>query len=534
MTRDRVLAAAVSIRLPRDVVGYGRAAVLALILLLTGGTLSSCAVTPAVPQSVVTTPVTITPQRDWSDAILYFVIVDRFADGDTTNNLHLDRRNPGGFHGGDLKGLTAQLDEIAGLGVTAIWITPVVRQIDHPVWAQGPAATGTSGGFEHWPFHGYWADDFTQMDAHFGSEEDLRAFVTAAHQRGLKVLLDVVYNHSGYGSRYTTDPRFHDWVRHTDVGCETDPTRCQVGGLPDFKTELAVVRDYLFAASLGLAKRTSLDGFRLDTVKHVEHDFWQAQRHLTRQQLGKDFFLLGEVWGGSNRVLDEWFAGDEMDAGFDFTFKGSCQAFVNGAGRTVAFAHYLSKRHELRQGYFLAHYLSSHDEPMALYGVGGDKQRFKLCVALQMTVLGIPVIYYGEEVGREGSVWPTNRKDMPWGTRPIPPGKGVVRDESLRAYYQRLIQLRRAHIALSAGTFRAVSSDGDLLVFAREHAGSGDAVMVAINRGTQRAQATVPRPSAWKGAKVRGGLSGSVFDAAGDSLHIDLPPVSAEIYVPAT
>ena len=99
------------------------------------------------------------PIRPWSDDILYFVLVDRFADGDPTNNDHVDRAGKGTFHGGDLKGLTANIDEISSLGATAIWINPLVKQIDNPV---GGAP------FPHWAFHGYWADDFTKLDSHFG------------------------------------------------------------------------------------------------------------------------------------------------------------------------------------------------------------------------------------------------------------------------------------------------------------------------------------------------------------------------------
>ncbi len=292
--------------------------------------------------------VKVVPQRDWSDAVLYFVILDRYADGDGTNDDKVDRNNPGGWHGGDLKGLTAHLDEISSLGATAIWITPVVQQIAFCPPSQAPVGVTVPGGwFEHCAFHGYWADDFTKLDPHYGSEADLKALVDAAHARGMKVLLDVVYNHVGYDAHYLHDPATRDWVRTQPVDCAADAIHCQVGGLPDLKTELPAVQDYLLAAHLGLARRTGLDGFRLDTVKHVEHEFWRRHREETRTQLGPDFFLLAEVWGGSATVLDEYFADDEMNAGFDFTFKGSCEAFVQGKGRTVAFA---SLPREARQG----------------------------------------------------------------------------------------------------------------------------------------------------------------------------------------
>ncbi len=312
---------------------------LAALLVLAG-----CASSPPDAPAGASGPVSVTPQRDWSDAVLYFVILDRFADGSGANNINVDRNNPGGFHGGDLAGLTQQLDEIASLGATAIWITPVARQIDYCPPAQPPTGVTVPGGwFEHCAFHGYWADDYQALDPRFGTEAELKALVDAAHARGIKVLLDVVYNHVGYDARYLTEKP--GWFRTKPVDCAVDPLICQVGGLPDFRTELPEVQDYLLDAQLGLAARTGLDGFRLDTVKHVEHEFWQRHRRETRERLGDDFFLLAEVWGGSATVLDEYFAGDEMDAGFDFTFKGSCESYVQGKGRTIAFASFLEKRH---------------------------------------------------------------------------------------------------------------------------------------------------------------------------------------------
>jgi glycosidase len=515
---------------PNSVSGRGHVVNIALILSLCISVFSACSNTPPVLPHPAT-PVTVVPQRDWAEAILYFVLIDRFADGDPTNNAHADKRNPGAYHGGDLKGLTQQLDEIASLGVTAIWINPVVKQIDKPVWAQGPPGSGWQGGFEHWPFHGYWADDFNRLEPHFGSEADLKAFVDAAHARGLKVLLDVVYNHVGYGSHYLTDPATRNWFHKRLIDCGADPIVCQVGGLPDLRTELPEVREYLFHAHLGLAKRVGLDGFRLDTVKHVEHDFWRAQRARSRAELGANFFLLGEVWGGSAQVLDPWFADDEMDAGFDFSFRGNCEGFVDGRGRAIAFASYLQKRHQVRQGHFLAQYLSSHDEPMFLSELGNDLARFKECVALQMTTIGIPVIYYGEEVARKGSTWPTNRSDMPWGNRAIQPGHGLRRNEALRDYYRQLIALRRAHPALSRGKFHALSTAGDLLVYAREDESSTDTVIIAVNRGAKAASASVPLPERWRDGLIHEALSGAAVQAHAGQLPINTPPHTAQVYV---
>jgi alpha-amylase len=504
-------------------------------LALTGCASSTTGAGKSAPATTTTGDAArVVPQRDWSDAVLYFVILDRFANGSGANDLNVDRTNPGGFHGGDFVGLTQQLDEIASLGATAIWITPIVRQIDFCPPSQPPQGVTVPGGwFEHCGFHGYWADDFTKIDPRFGTEAELKQLVDAAHARGIKVLLDVVYNHVGYDARYVKDPATSGWIRTRPVDCAVDELHCQVGGLPDLKTELDEVQQHLFDAHMGLAQRTGLDGFRLDTVKHIDHAFWQKHRAETRARLGKDFFLLAEVWGGSPQVLDPYFSGDEMDAGFDFTFKGSCEAFVQGKGRTIAFASYLEKRHKVRAGYHLAHYLSSHDEPMAIHNLKGDMDAFRLCVALQMTSLGIPTIYYGEEVGREGSVWPVNRSDMPWGARPVQPGKGIERDEALREFYRTLIAARRANPALSIGTFKRLSSDGDLLVFERSDAASGNAVVVAVNRGAAEAAVTVPAPAAWQGSTVKDAITGAAASVADGQLAVTVPARQARVYVAA-
>jgi alpha-amylase len=495
-------------------------AALALAAVLTSG----CVSTPAPPAETGAPPAARARPllTDWSDAVLYFVIVDRFADGDPVNNVAVDRSAKGTFHGGDFKGLTAQLDEIASLGVNAIWVTPIVRNIPGFV---------TGAGFPDWAYHGYWADDFTALDPRFGTETEIRAFVDACHTRGIRVLLDVVYNHAGYGSRYVTDPKTRGWLRTEEAGtCGKDDLTSCVSGLPDFRTERPEVADFLLSAQIGWAKRLGVDGFRLDTVKHVDHPFWQEHRRRTRETLGKDFFLLGEVWGGDAEVLDPWFSGDELDAGFDFGFAGSTIGWLKGRGRTVAFDRYLKSRGKVRPGHLLAHFLSSHDVPGALFQLEGDKELFRLAAVLQMTAAGIPTIYYGEEVGRAGGDWPENRSDMPWGDRKILPGTGKPRDEALRGHYLKLVAARNAHPALRRGAYESLSAEGDLLVFQRRDSPAKDAVVVAVNRGKEPAVARFVSPPEWSGGKVRDLLGRDApVPVTGGRVEFTLAPRSAVV-----
>ncbi len=445
-----------------------------------------CALVLASLPAAAAGPVRVQPQGEWAEAVLYFVVLDRFADGDDGNNVAVDVEAPGTFHGGDLAGLTGRLDDLAELGVTALWITPVVKNMDGFV---------TGAGFPDWGYHGYWADDFERLDPRFGSEQELTALVQAAHERGLAILLDVVYNHVGYESKYADDPATRDWLRREDLGtCGTDDVTTCVGGLPDLKTERPEIAEYLFENYLGLAERTGIDGFRLDTVKHVSHEFWREHRRRVDERLGESFFLLGEVWGGDAQVLDPWFEGDEIDAGLDFGFKGSTIGFVSGRGRSVAFNAYLERRREPREGYLLAHYLSSHDVPGALWEFDDDIDRFRLAAILQLTSRGLPVIYYGEEVGRLGGDWPDNRSDMPWGDLGVSPGAGLTRNEGLRDDYRRLIEIRRSHTALWRGSHRGVDFGADHLVFVRHDEASGDTVLVAVNRGAEAVALDLERP----------------------------------------
>ena len=467
------------------------------------------------------------PARPWSDDILYFVLVDRFADGDPGNDANVDRKAKGAFHGGDLKGLLAQLDEIASLGVTAIWVNPLVKNIPGHV---------DGAGFPDWGYHGYWADDFTSLDPRFGTEEDLRKLVEACHTRGIKVLLDVVYNHAGYDTRYLRDPKTRKWLRSTIVGdCgEDDLTSC-LAGLPDFKTEQPEVAKFLLDAQIAWAKRSGIDGFRLDTVKHVDHPFWQEHRKRTRAELGPQFFLLGEVFGADAEVLEPWFEPDEMDAGFDFSFQGNVLGFVQGRGRTVAFNRYLEMRQKVRPGHLVAHYLSTHDTTGALFQLKGDMALFRLAAVLLFTTSGIPVVYYGEEVGRPGGEWPDNRSDMPWGPRDVLPGAGLPRDDALRRDYQKLIGIRKVHPALSRGNHIALSTEGDLYVFARRDAASKDLVVVAVNRGSESATATFAAPPEWEAAEVVDSLDASATPPTrtSGSLTVKLGPRQSQILVAA-
>lgn len=407
-------------------------------------------------------------RADINDEIIYFIMIDRFADGNPDNNQNVDYDNPLAFQGGDLQGITANIDEIANLGATAIWITPIALQVAAPTQNEGK---------DFYPHHGYWAEDLTKIDPRYGTEADLIALTDAAHKRDMKIILDVVYNHMGFGASMTTEQP--EWLRQGDE-CGGDPITLCLAGLPDLRTENPEIMQFLFDAHIGLAERTNLDGFRLDTTKHITHEFWQAHRAEVNARLGGDFMLLGEVWDGDRFLAKPYFKNDEMDALVDFSFRDRTQKFLSGVYDGAKMGRYLAQRHDVPEGYYLAPFLSNHDMSMILAMIRGDKDLLTIGATMLMTIEGPPIIAWGEELGRRGSMWPDNREVMPWGDRDILPGAGIERDEVLRENFRKLIALRKAHPSLSGDVYEVLYSDKDVLVYQR-----GADAIVAINRNAE-------------------------------------------------
>ena len=403
--------------------------------------------------------------KDLKDDVIYFVMLDRFADGNIGNNQGVELQSPLAFHGGDLAGLTSKLPYIKSLGATAVWLTPINTQIAHNI---------SSEYGEFAPHHGYWANDLASIDPRFGTEQQLAQLVKEAHHQGLKVILDVVYNHLGYGADWEASKP--EWLR-TGSQCGGDEVTACLAGLPDLRTELPEVQRYLFSTHLQLAKRVGLDGFRLDTVKHIDHVFWQEHRRMADEILGEDFILLGEIWGADRFSAKEHFKNDEMDAVFEFAFRDRTVDFLNGLSSPKKYARYLVKRHKLGDGYALAPFLSNHDMPTLLSILKGDKSRYLLAMTVLLSIEGVPTITWGEEWGREGGVWPQNRENMYWqdDTKPNASWHG---DKMIWNRFNALLQLRANSVDLRSGVNDPIYADDEVIVLQR-----GDNMLLVINRG---------------------------------------------------
>ncbi len=433
---------------------------------------------------------------DWDEAVIYFMVTDRFFDGDSSNNgangPETYKENPTGkegaglYHGGDFKGVTEKLDYLQDLGVNTIWITPIVENVKGVTVGDGTGEVPYYAGY-----HGYWASDFTKINPALGTEEEFQALIDAAHAKGMKIMVDVVVNHAGYGMEdsQTFDGMLRDSVVESDF---------QLGGgqagLPDFMTEIPEVRDQIIAWQLNWAKK-GVDYFRVDTVKHVDSTTWMAfKNELTKAN--PRFKMIGEYFGAGYASENGGTLGSgQMDSLLDFNFNDWAKSFVSGSIQSVE-ADLAKRNGALNNTYLTGQFLSSHDEigfKQSLNGVAAvtDKEGAALVAAtLQITAKGQPVIYYGEEIGLTGDndyPYQTNRYDFDWTQTE------TGADNKTLAHYKTMLGIRNQYSELFARGGRSVVKNSDTEgydVIARTY--NGENVYVGMNIKSDAKEIVIP------------------------------------------
>ncbi|MFR7753234.1 MAG: alpha-amylase family glycosyl hydrolase [Agathobacter rectalis] len=393
---------------------------------------------------------------DWDEAVVYFMMTDRFFDGNESNNTASGTDtygdNPGLYHGGDFAGVTAKLDYLQDLGVNTIWLTPIVKNI--------AGVTVTDEGSEDVPYnaayHGYWASDFTKLNPTMGTTEEFKTMISEAHKRGMRIMVDIVVNHAGYG----TESTFADMLRDKSVS-EGDIKSWQ-SGLPDFATEKAEVRTKLVEWQTSWMKDYGVDYFRVDTVKHVDSTTWAALKNSTTE-VNPSFKMIGEYYGAGYASNGSTLGSGQMDADLDFDFNDQATSFVSSNISSVE--KFLSARNSaLNNAYMTGQFLSSHDEDGFKASLMNGKKYTEdeatsaalVAATLQLTAKGIPVIYYGEEVGLSGLnnyPYQTNRYDMDFSK--------ATKDNVTYQHYKNLLSIRNAYTDVFARGSRTVVASSD-------------------------------------------------------------------------
>ena len=489
---------------------------------------------------------------DWRDTFMYFVMVDRFRDSDGmaspvagATDGDATRGPSGQYEGGDLRGITQEMDYLADLGVTALWITAPFENRN----ISGPAINPASDPNVYSAFHGYWpspADiNYTDPDNPFprplvesriGNEADLRAMITAAHSAtsangdGIKVLFDYVMNHvDDQSPLFRENPEwFVDPIR--PCGPENlwdDPvwsTRCSFTSyLPAFDFDNPDARDWSVSDAVWWAKEFGIDGYRLDAIKHVPLSWLTELRARLNAEItdapADRFYLVGETFAYDDRDLLRRYVDPEtmLDGQFDFPFKARlCEALFTPSGNLGAFSTWMDGNDGFYgAGSIMTTWIGNHDIPRPIHfasreitncreGSNPDNgwnwrpaqptarepyERLGVAYAVMFTNPGIPLMYYGDEIGLAGGGDPDNRRMMPWTE-----GSLNEHQRALREKVRALGRIRGAYPVLGRGRRVTVSSDADTWVYRMTGCGDDD-VLVAINKADAARTVSIPAGS---------------------------------------
>ena len=425
------------------------------------------------------TNVTVTERKksagdfDWDEAVIYFAVTDRFFDGDAENNnaygvgdYNIGEKGGSSYHGGDFAGLNQKLDYLKDLGVNTIWITPIVENITEDQH-DNKTDTATYG------YHGYWASDFTKLNKHLGTEQQFKALLDAAHSKGMKIMVDVVLNHAGYGTeKYfnsiltDADGNSISMIRDSNNTISGDDKYDSLSDLPDFVTENKAVTDQLVTWQTEWMSKYSIDYYRVDTVKHVETTTWEAFKN-SLTKVNPDFKMIGEYSGAGYANNAGELGTGTMDALLDFDFNDFAQNFVTGNISSVE--NSLQKRNNaINNTSVMGSFLSSHDEDTLQYKLVNESKiseeeaynLMKVAATLQITAKGQPVLYYGEEIGQGGANnWPlqTNRRDFDWTELE----KQKADSNSIYNHYKTMLAIRNAYTDVFARGNRSTVAVSD-------------------------------------------------------------------------
>lgn len=442
------------------------------------------------------------------------------------------------FFGGDLPGITGKLDYLRSLGVTTLYLNPI---------------------FEAASNHRYNTADYLAIDPMLGTEEDFRELCCQAHSRGMRILLDGVFNHTGSVSRYFNADGFYDdvgaaqsvrspyynWYQFTHWP-EEYAAWWGIKTLPAVEENQPSYREFIFGGQDAVVRRwlrCGGDGWRLDVADELPDDFIAGIRRAMEEEKS-DSLLIGEVWeDGSNKIAYDrrrrYLLGRETHGLMNYPFRTAALAWLRGGDG----ADFRESMEALRENYPPAafycamNFLSTHDTPRILTLLGDEpapedkagraaarlspagydlaRRRLLLGAMLLYVFPGSPTVYYGDEAGMQGYEDPLNRRTYPWGQE----------DDVLLAWYRRLGALRSSRLSMQRGDISYPCARGGGLAIRRQW--GGEVTLAAMNAGRKPLELTLP----WEGALATDAMTGQQFLAEKGRIRLTLPGVSGVVLV---
>lgn len=439
-----------------------------------------------------------------NETVFYQIFVERFCNGDPDISPEELQEwgtlpNRKSFFGGDLKGITQKLDYLVELGINALYLTPI---------------------FEASSNHKYDTIDYTRIDPHFGDEESLRELVKKAHEKGIRIMLDGVFNHSGYYFHQFQDvlrngenSPYKDWFHIRSFPVTIDPPNYDgfaVGPyMPKLNTSNPECKNYLLEA-VKKWTRTGIDGWRLDVADEVDSFFWRDFRKEVRK-INPEAIIIGEDWWNS----EPWLRGDQFDGVMNYAVQKAAILYTaEDRMSPMQFQNRLMEclmRNTTQANDSMLNLLDSHDTPRFEHTCGGNKNRLKNAAVFQYSYIGMPCTYYGTEIGMEGDDDPDCRRTFDWNRDNW--------DMELFRHYQKLISIRKNKQVLQYGKVRFCSTD---TVFALERKLPLEKILTAINN-TAEPQSYVADST----RAVKDLLTDRVYDSENGQVTVELPPYSS-------
>ncbi|GIM27450.1 alpha-glycosidase [Clostridium polyendosporum] len=404
---------------------------------------------------------------NWAqEGIIYQIFPDRFCNGDKSNDP--DGTLPWGeevtektMFGGDIQGIINKVNYLKDLGVTMIYMTPIFMSKSN---------------------HKYDTKSYYEVDPHFGDNEKLRELIKRCHDAGIKVILDAVFNHSGKDFFAFEDvidkgkkSKYKDWYFINSYPVDTEKVNYitfadNVANMPKLNTKNSKVKKYLLKIAKYWIEEIGIDGWRLDVCDEVDHVFWREFKK-TVKKANKDAFIIGEIAHESGSFLK----GDQLDSIMNYPFRECCLDFFARRNITAEeLDHILA---ENRSSYMnsvnrqLLNLIDSHDTPRFLTECEDDKEKMKLAIVLQYTYIGVPYIYYGDEIGLAGGKDPECRRCMIW--------EEDKQDKELLDFYKKMNIMRKKYKTLVYGEYTNVYKKEMVLGFVRKH--KDEEVLILIN-----------------------------------------------------
>ncbi|MDN4073746.1 glycoside hydrolase family 13 protein [Fictibacillus terranigra] len=412
---------------------------------------------------------------DWvRNTVWYQIFPERFANGDLANDPEgalpwgSAEPTPGNFFGGDFEGVIQHLDHLSNLGITGIYFTPIFKAKSN---------------------HKYDTIDYFEIDPQFGTKETFRRLVDACHEKGIKVMLDAVFNHSGFYFGPFQDvlinqenSPYKNWFHLHGFPVVTEPkpnydTFAFEKSMPKLNTENPEVKDYLLKVARYWVEEFNIDGWRLDVANEVDHQFWREFRR-TVKSVKPEVYILGEIWHDSM----PWLQGDQFDAVMNYPFTSAALDFF--AKEKITAIDFADRMTNVLQSYpdnvnkVSFNLLGSHDTPRVLTVAKQNKERVRQLYALMLSFPGTPCIYYGDEVGMTGEMDPGCRKCMEWDEE--------KQDRSLFEDIHKLIRLRSDHPAFgNDGSLSFIKTSNTPGMLAFKKTSSDETLLFAFNTESQ-------------------------------------------------